>query len=1126
MALRWEQIQDYYDNGAGGPGPEQFDHNLSLPTSGWGNQPGGSSFGGYFEGRAQRRVVKVGIKYRPYGVGEFEPGWDGAFVPYSGDQWLLQLLVAPFGGGTSYAVGVLSELEGMGLTGDEVYREYTYATPVAAYGIEWSRPFDVGPSNGYIHEVTVYTVGMDEVWPAPEIVYSLPFDVEARFYDRLTGERLRFNPDELLDCSWTLTEAGGTETIRLRLAKPFDDLTFPLAPGCLVECIVLSDPIPDGEIEPHPRVRGILSQQERTLDMAENCTLLAYGLMEDMLHVPLDGNLAEPGGADLSEFAGRVLASYVQERPWLDNDPAKPARLRYVTDIQNTDVQREVLEIAESDCRKAQDALASQAPGLLVWGWRVDAVTGANQFVFKAKTETVDHQLFAGDNVKVISRPLELSQVLNTARIKGGQSPWPNLLAAAVEGNTSFEYVDLRGAVAGNLILNYDFSELTGSNVNHWEFYGGFLGTASPKTGGLSEGPTYHGPRMAELDTEYEGIRQNRVGVLTAGQEGNSLVYEAEVRLEQGGQTREAVMRLKWLDAAGVLLSSAPDVPVKPTSGAWGGLPKVRGSAIIPAGARGFTVEIEATAVGAGGILVGLVRVYDQDRVYPRGWETLGYGGAAFSVVDPQYPDFWPGHWGRRCIRIKGTFSDADGQDGHLRPINLAMFSVSPNQQVDLVIRAKRAPGATGSGKLLLEIHGRNDKGESTTVYKGVIAANAIGDAWGEFYASYTASADTTRLTAFITFRGDTDILIDCVQVRDTGAGLETDLSHEFITGANWERLVRAEDLCAPGSDAAESVNLYDRREGYVSNPTLLRWDAAAEAWATAFLTQKAALLSRPRVDLIHEPTRIVDPLDATQIRLSGMALDVTGDGPIPDAWAARVEYRWGKSTLSVSIPLGEEPPSLARLIGSKEGGGGSVAAGGASVSGGSVAGGALPPVGGDGSAAGGVSSLNTLEGALTLGAGAGINVSVAGSTITVASTGVTSLNGETGAVSLINGTGTVVTDNGNGTLQIDVTGGGTGIEWSHNAYQRTSGGNLYETTGRESLIVHGENAGLTLGPSATYNIITVLNRRPDSGSLSISAPAGSTLVPASPVTLAYGASARFICLLTTAPSTYTIYQL
>lgn len=71
----------------------------------------------------------------------------------------------------------------------------------------------------------------------------------------------------------------------------------------------------------------------------------------------------------------------------------------------------------------------------------------------------------------------------------------------------------------------------------------------------------------------------------------------------------------------------------------------------------------------------------------------------------------------------------------------------------------------------------------------------------------------------------------------------------------------------------------------------------------------------------------------------------------------------------------------------------------------------------------GGVSSLNTLTGALVLVAGSGISVTPAGSNITIAATGtgVTSLNSLTGGLTLVGSTNITITPSGN-TLSISAT--------------------------------------------------------------------------------------------------------
>ena len=763
-------------------------------------------------------------------------------------------------------------------------------------------------------------------------------DIEVRFFDRLTNARLAFNPDDVTGVDWETLESGGVGQITIKLAKRFDDLTFAPIAGCLVEVIVWSDPLAVmGGLEPAPRARGILSLPEASLDLAESRTLTAYGLAEDMGHVRFDGQFIEPGGADVSVFASRVLDAYLQQRPWL--------RGRISSSINATGIVRESVE-SSGTCRDALKLLENQGPGLIVWGWRVNSTDGSDEFVFQAKQGTIAHQFFVGDNVKRLSRPEDLAKVINAAKFIGGQSDTPNLLGAVVDNNTGFERADIAGATdhlpgspIGNLLKDGGME----SRYTHW----GTSGGAAFKSSSLSEGPARSGSNMAELDNSGETIYQLRSDSADALIAGRTIVFSTWCRREHQTDTRTATMWVEFFGSGGSLGTSA-SVPLTPTSaGYW---QEVRGSIVVPAGVTSWRFNVQAGG-GTGGILIDDASVFYLGQLKPRGWETYTYGTASFQVVDPLYTsEFWGGgKYGRSCLRIACTSADTDGQDCGIRPAKNAKFAVSGGQTLLIALRARRTPGSTATpSKLWIEV-----KDSRSTETHASFPTGAIIDTWRLFWYSWTAPGNVDSAELHIVFRGSTDILLDAIQVRDASSGTPLTVSGsaatdytdadparlEYITSANWERYIKASEVCTAGSPGALSEGLLDLREATISNDTLRRWDAATQGWIKAYFDSTAPLPDLPRLEVAAEWDRIIDPLAGAKIRISELAIDLA------DEYPARARYTWAPSSqLALSIELGLRRPDLALSMnaaiissggllffgpGSANGGGGSVAAGG-----------------------------------------------------------------------------------------------------------------------------------------------------------------------------------------------------
>jgi len=780
-------------------------------------------------------------------------------------------------------------------------------------------------------------------------------DIEVRFFDRLSGTRLAFAPEDVTGADWEILEGGGTGQITITLAKRFDDLSFAPVAGCLVEVLVWSDPLVlMGGLEPAPRARGILTLPEATLDRAETRTLSAYGLAEDMAHVAFDGQFIEPGGADVSVFAARVLDAYLAARPWM-RPTGSPSRVTSL--VSETGIVREAVEISQSTCRDALKLLADQGAGSIVWGWNIDPATGVDQFVFGPKSGTIAHQFFVGGTVRRISRPEDLSRVVNGALFVGGQSDAPNLLAAAVAGNTGFERADIAGPTAGfgsspvgNLLHDGSFE----TRYTNWNTASG----ASFKSTGLDEGPSRSGKNMVELDNPAEVVWQTRTGTEGALTAGRTLTYSCWARREVGGSTRTGSMRVEFWGASGYL-SSSPVIPIAPiTASYWA---EWRGSCVVPAGVTSWKFVVEASSPGTGeigGLLIDDASVYWLDQLKPRGWETWAFGSAAFQVIDPLYTgDAWKAsHQGKSCLRVACTAADVNGQDCGLWPSADAKFSVVPNQVLILALRARRTPGSSATtGKFRIET--KDNKGRQVYVE---FPAGAITDDWRLFWRTWTVPSDVNASGLRLVFRGSTDILIDAVQVRDisagvpltSGGGVATDYtdadpaSLEYIPAASWERYIRAEDVCTPGTLAYNSASVLDRREATVSNDTLKRWDAASQAWVKAWFDINAPIPDLPRLEVAPEWSRIVDPLLGQKLRVSELDVDLS------DEWPARSRYTWRTGgQLSLSIELGLRRPDLARqmnaAVRSASGllifGQGGIAGGGSSISTPGTATGAYP---------------------------------------------------------------------------------------------------------------------------------------------------------------------------------------
>lgn len=872
--------------------------------------------------------------------------------------------------------------------------------------------------------------------------------VEPRFLRDLS--LLAFNPDDVLSVSWELVEAGGAAQATVTFAKPFDSLATLPAGGDTLEIWAF------GTGETVPRFRGIVGQPEAALDMAETRTVIAYGRAEDMNHVLLDEVMLIPGGGDLSAFASRIADAYQDVRG-----------ATFARDLRTTGVTMERLEFEHASAREGMDQLLAQAPGVLVWGWDIDPATGQDRLYLRPRTASVGHQFFVGDTVKLLHEPKEFQGLKNAVLLRGGPAKYPNLLAQATGGNTSFERPELSAESNGNLLLDAGFEDRS----SNWTLSGG----ASFKVGSLSEGAPHGGEDMVELDAAAEAVEQTRAVSVTVG---HTYVIGSYLRRETGGSAVSVRITGAFLDNAdAVLASSTPDV--SPESAVWD---RHSLTLVCPSGATKVKLRVEH--LSGAGCMVDDTFFYDRDAIRSEGWQTKSYGAPGnVDSIDWAYP---LAQHGKHSVFIAVTANDVDNQDVHLEPLSQARFAVVGNQEVRFTAQMRLAPNVTTHGIVRLELHWFDQGGsEIGTSVETPIAANTLTSSWTLQSTTGTAPSNAASCLAYVNFRGNSaGLLIDALCVRDAAAGTE------FLEAENFERYVTAEEVCTSGTDAYNSFATYGRREGVVENADIVRWSAESQAWLKAWFEKYAVPVSRPRLALVHEPTRQVSPGEGTQVRVSGLARAV------PDFWPARVGYQAAGGLIGIEIELGDERPSLERLLRGAEAGSGSVSGTRTTGSGGGGSA-PIPPSGG---------------------------MSIHGDSLHDATVASLDGGGQVPAAEL--GSGTVradlvlVGDNGSGSRVWNVPP-------ANYSYQAQSSGNVNPLYGIAHLRVHETNGDVIpeFGTANGANLVYVKNRRGDQAAMSVTPSANDTF-PEGSFSLAFNEAALLGAVPKSPGPGYNVFRL
>lgn len=800
---------------------------------------------------------------------------------------------------------------------------------------------------------------MADLLPCPLNFMSTPayFDIEVRFFSRVTGLRLPFNPDDILSVDWELVEAGGAMQISLALAQLFDLSNIAIQGGDTLEVWAL------GTNETVPRCRGAIGHFEDVLDLKETKRITAYGRAEEMNHVLIDRVLLVPGGADLSQFAAAIADDYQARRPGLS----------FVRDIQPTGVSLERLEQANATARGSMDQLYAQAGGNITWGWDIDPATGLDRFYLRPKTARVGHQFFVGGGVKLLSSPSELQNIVNGIKIQGGPAKYPQLMQ-----NPSFEMPSLPDVATGSLLTNGSFENPP--NVPDDVRY--VSGASRVQRDGSGHNASPHsGDWYAILDHGGEEVYWDKAVVV--GTTYRAALYAAR---ESGASAVTGRLVVEGRASAGGAVLETYTLPLAPASTAWtGGQPStvlasdgLSLNMTFGAGVTAARVRVIAdggNGIGDGhGLLIDDVTFGPAGAVGQPGWSThVQHPGSAannFNSIDwACRAAAWDGFYGVR-LSVTADASDRPAlapAPGDSPSGNGAHYKPAAQQSLRTGYRVRMAPGlATATGSVTVEYREWASDGHETQFQSADFAIPNDG-AWHFVYKDISAHGDADTATTQLTFSASGWYDVDGATARDRQAGEGDDPADvlgaaTFLRGASFEKYVTAEAVCLSGSAAdvaaATSFATYGRREAVVSNDQIVDWNADARQWAAAFFGRSAVPLDRPQCVLNHEPVQKVSPGDGTQVRVSGLTADV--QHPDLQDWCPKALYQWARQVLGLVLDMSSERPTWAKLLLNINSSGGGSAS---SIASGGGGGGSTTP------AAAPVQSVNAKTGAVVLAA-------------------------------------------------------------------------------------------------------------------------------------------------------------
>lgn len=760
-------------------------------------------------------------------------------------------------------------------------------------------------------------------------------DAYLQFRDGQTYQPKQVDPGVVTKISWEYQEQGGLAQIAATLAVAWE--TTPVLPGDYMEVWALGETV--------PRARGIVSTPENRLDLKESKTLLAFGRMADMDKTLLYKQMFHPSGSpqDLSYYAAEMLADYSQRKavgggfaPMLD------------IDFQVIGANLESLTLSPGSVRSGFDQLYSQTGGSVVWGWDIHPVTGNDRCFLRRRQFSVGTQFFVGDKVKLLTAPAELAPVTNAVYLKGAPAKYPNLLT-----NASFEQPTNPSADSGSSLINGGFEF---GNPNHsanpggegdclgWNMNGNV--TRNQHDAGTGHNASAHtGDWYLLLDNTGKNATQD-VAVTV----GTAYLGTAFVRAENASHLPVGAMTVTGRDSSGNLTETPQggSLTLASASVTWtgGAASSAVGSDALqtslvftnPATVKArITISYASGSGGGYGLCVDDVTFGPVGSVGQYGWGTHlqnpGNAGNAFnSVIWACKAAAFDGAYGIRCAvtasqNNRPALAPA-GQDNsgdsrfHFKPIG--------QQALQVGFFARMTPGQnSGAGALACEYREWAGDGHETQFQAANLnnqSANIPNDGlWHLVTLSVQAHGDASSATMQCTFGASGTYDLDGFFVRDAAAGVvqaQEPQAANYLRGADFERYVTAEAVCTSGSlvdqTAAASAATWGRREAVLTNDQTSDWTPDAKAYLQSWFGRNAVLLQRPRLEITGDWSQVPTPCDGMQIAVNGTRADI-----LPQ-WCSHAAYTSERQTLSISLDLSNERPTVAKMLKAAQASGGS----------------------------------------------------------------------------------------------------------------------------------------------------------------------------------------------------------
>lgn len=643
---------------------------------------------------------------------------------------------------------------------------------------------------------------------------------------------------------WRIVAAGGYDQAFLPLKGRRDDFPY-LVRGRQVD-FVYQHELSGGSIVPYLLYRGFVRRMKAERETAgqgisNTVRVELHGVFSRAVKGEAQKVYAEYPGMDRARIFSDLVTLFILNRmPQLEIDSP---------DVGDT---LEYFNAYKVRLSEALETLA-QDTGRVVYGGdagpQLSTNLRRNRLYFRSvdDADEIKHTLIVPS--EVIGARKSEEDTTNQAtrlRVRGGAVRYPNLLAEAVGGNTSFEQPILPTGENGNLIIDPGFeNRAIGGGFTQWDLNDGASRIAiAPDDADYTEdyGSVHSGKAMALLDGFDEKVSKKQ-NAQSGGMTTNAhYVYNARARQAQPGGLSTFEVRLRFLGVADAVLDTVTQVFEPGTSGRFENHPVI---GICPSGCTGWDVRHRLTVDGGGGIVLDSHEFYNGSIKYQSGWEFHPTGSAVILVQDWAYTG--NARSGAYSVYLSGTSSDVDNNDIVLRPLRQRRSGVPGNITLRGKVWVMSPPDATTLPKIQLQLRQyANGVYQSHGSEKQDYAASGTPlGVWTLYKVEVPLYGNTDEVEFNVALRGSGKILIDDIALEESEAD-----ENAFVEGDQYERIFYATDLFASGPVYDEATALEASEGGIevLEERPEINNDTDGETYATAWFEQNLLPLVRPDI--------------------------------------------------------------------------------------------------------------------------------------------------------------------------------------------------------------------------------------------------------------------------------------